>query len=351
MISCAEIDITKLYLPESDELIYCDKMKILARHLNSYIAFARVRNIPVAAITAAMENPPADWQDETATVNADDFCKVVAFISTTLKDELLGIHVGNFVHLQHLGAIYQISVKSTTVEEALFYCRTYLERTFPLVRVNMSTTGNLTTIDLSIDDDSVPVHRPILEHSATLIAREIKAISGEDVEITVTSPFCGPDYPTSWKKGPRFSVVFSGTVLKAALKDNSHWGFDILIPAYLSLMEALDPDNSFSNKVKLTALNMASPCLPDQPMIAGALNITPRTLQRRLAEEQTTYRKISEDLKQKICNLLIRHDRYSILDISHILGYSEPAAFIHAFRKWHGVPPSGMKEKINQRYV
>jgi len=203
----------------------------------------------------------------------------------------------------------------------------------------MTTTGPLTTIDLSIDDDPGPVHRIILEHMATLIAREIQVISGEDVDLGVTSPFYSPDHPASWKKGLRYTVVFSETVLKAALKDNSHWGFDVLIPAYLSLMEALDPDTSFSNKVRLTALNMANPCLPDLPMIADAFNITPRTLQRRLAEEGATYRRISEDLKQKICDLLIRHDRYSILDISHILGYSEPAAFIHSFKKWHGVPP------------
>lgn|GEM_PF-750455 len=326
-------------MPKPDELIYCDKMKILARHLNSFIAYARVRNIPAAAIMEVVEHPPADWQDETATVDAGDFYNVVSFIYNTLKDELLGIHVGNFVHLQHLGAIYQISVKSTTVDEALFYCRSYLARTYPLVRVMMTTTGTLTTIDLSIDDDPGPVHRIILEHMAALIAREIQAISGEDVDLSVTSPFYSPDHPASWKKGPRYTVVFSETILKAALKDNSHWGFDVLIPAYLSLMEALDPDTSFSNKVRLTALNMANPCLPDQPMIADAFNITPRTLQRRLAEEGATYRKISEDLKQKICDLLIRHDRYSILDISHILGYSEPAAFIHSFKKWHGVPP------------
>ncbi|HEY0612030.1 MAG TPA: AraC family transcriptional regulator ligand-binding domain-containing protein, partial [Chitinophaga sp.] len=196
-------------------------MKILARHLNSFIAFARVRNIPAASIMEVMDNPPADWQDDTATVDAGDYYKVVTFIYNTLKDELLGIHVGNFVHLQHLGAIYQISLKSTTVEEALFYCRTYLERTYPLVRVNMTTTGSLTTIDLSIDDDPIPVHRIILEYMATLIAREINAISGTDADIKVTSPFHSPDHPAGWEKGLRFAVVFSGTVLKAALKDNS----------------------------------------------------------------------------------------------------------------------------------
>lgn len=291
------VDTAKLYLPEKDELIYYDKMKILALHLNSFIAFARVRNIAAKDILAVMENPPADLQDATATVTAGDYYKVVEYISRSLKDDQLGLHVGDFLHLQHLGAIYQISLKATTVEEALFYCRTYLERTFPIAHIIMTTSGNSTTINLSIDNDHDPVNRIILEQMLTLMAREIRVISGDDCDITISSPFCGPDYPASWKKGTRFAVIFSETVLKAALRDNSHRGFEVLLPAYLGMMEGLDPEGSFSNKVRLAALNMANPCLPDLETTARAFNITSRTLQRRLAEEGASYRRISDDLK------------------------------------------------------
>lgn len=327
-------------------MTYYDKMKILTRHLNSFIAYARIRNIPVQEILAVMKDPPADLQDPLSTVDVRDYYKVVEFISTSLCDELLGLRVGNFVHLNHLGAIYEITLKTTTVEEALFYCRTYLQRTFPLARVDTVTSGMHTTITLSIDNNHDLLNRIILENMLTSIAREIKVISDDSCEIVVSTPFHHPDYPPSWTKGACFSIVFSKTVLKAALKDNSHWGFDILLPAYLSLMESLDPDASFSNKIKLTVLNMANPCLPDLGTVSGAFNMTPRTLQRRLSEEGITFRQVSEKLKRNICDLLIRHDRYSILDISYILGYSEAAAFIRSFKKWHGVSPAKMKESI-----
>jgi AraC-like DNA-binding protein len=314
-------------------------MKILYRHLKGFVEFARVRNIPAKEIFAVMRRPPADLEDPAAVIDGKDFCRAVAFIAETLGDGTLGLRVGDFVNLVHLGAVYQLSLRSTSVEEVLFYCRDYLRQTLSIVSISATTSGRFSTVALSMDEERSSAGRIILEHMLTLMAREIRVITGDDGRIKVYSPFYKEGYPASWRAGKQFKIVFSGAVLKAALKDNSHWGFDVLVPAYLGIMESLDAESSFVNKVKLSLLNMADPCLPDLERVADAFNMTPRTLQRRLAEENTTFREISEVLKRKICDLLIMHERYSILDISQILGYSEAAAFIHSFKKWHGASP------------
>jgi len=38
------------------------------------------------------------------------------------------------------------------------------------------------------------------------------------------------------------------------------------------------------------------------------------------------------------------HDRFTITDIASVLGYSEPVAIIHSFKKWHGHPPQKMRD-------
>ncbi|SFE08060.1 Arabinose-binding domain of AraC transcription regulator, N-term [Chitinophaga sp. CF118] len=321
-------------------------MKILAIHINHFIEFARVRNVPVKEILKLIGKEPSDFREPATVIEDTDFYKVVTLIAESLNDDQLGLRVGNFVNLIHLGVIYQLTLKANTVEEVLFYCHTYLRKTFPIAEVNMSTAGMLTTIKLSINHTHDLVSRIILENMLTLIAREIKAITGDNNDIIVYSPFHEHDYPAFWRKGTQYSVVFSKALLKDAIKDNRHWQFDVLLPEYLKMMENLNPDDSFSGKVKLSALNLADPVLPDLKIVANTFNITSRTLQRRLSVEGTTFRKISEELKRNICDLLIRHDCYSIQDISNILGYSEAAAFIHSFKKWHGKPPTKMKVEI-----
>jgi AraC-like DNA-binding protein len=63
------------------------------------------------------------------------------------------------------------------------------------------------------------------------------------------------------------------------------------------------------------------------------MHFTPKTLQRRIAREDLTFREIAEDLKKKICSFLMWHDAYSLSGLAYILGYSERASFIHSFKK------------------
>ncbi|HVI46336.1 MAG TPA: helix-turn-helix domain-containing protein [Chitinophaga sp.] len=321
-------------------------MKVLASHLNSFITYASVKNVPVDQLPVSIKMTPADFKVPAATVEMSDFYEVVSYISTVLQDEMLGIHVGNFVNLKHLGAVYELSLKATTVEEALHYCRMYLQKTFPVMQVDTEHEEDVVVIRLSIDSNKTAENRILLENTLTLMAREIVIITGSDCPVTTWSPYCGKGYPASWEKGTDFAVAFPKTILKAAVKRNGQWGLEVLIPEYLQIMESLDPVESFSNRVKLTMLSMATPALPGLDQIAYTLNLTPRTLQRRLTEERTKFRHLRDELTRKICDYLLRHDRYSIADVAVVLGYAEPAAFIHAFKKWYGAAPGKLREQI-----
>ena len=190
----------------------------------------------------------------------------------------------------------------------------------------------------------ITLNRIILEYALTVMSRELSMMTAEQAQIRLYSPFYGTTYPKPWSQGLDFSLDFTPTILKAALQDRSRLQLDILIPEYLKLLEGLKDVQSFSNKVKIASLNMARPELPDLETIADAFHLTPRTLQRRLGEENATFRQIIDDLKRQISALLIRHNRFSVSDISYVLGYSEPAAFIHSFKKWYGDSPKRVRK-------
>jgi AraC-like DNA-binding protein len=309
-------------------------MKILALHLENFIDYARLRGMP--------NEPPKPC----TTIDDEDFYAVIEKIAEYITDELLGIRIGNHRNLNTLGAIYRISLKSVTIQEALYYCQAYLRETLPLIQVVNSMDEDSATIRLSIDNDRDRSNRIILETILTVIAREIKILSGEETEVTVNSPYFKAGYPSNWRKGEGFMVKFQLPLLKAALKDNSHWGLDILIPEYLGLIEELKTPENFSSRIKKAMLRMAKPQLPDLETVAYAFNQTSRTLQRKLEEEGTSFRQLAAELKHRICDLLIRHSRYAVTDVAFLLGYSDAAAFIHSFKKWYGQPPNKMRAKL-----
>lgn len=321
-------------------------MKILATHLKKFMDYAALRGISYRALMQSMKNPPKDFNDPHAKADMNDYYNLIDYIAVALGEDLVGVRVGSQLNLNTLGVIYKISLKAATNEEAVFYCHSYLKKTLPSLKIESLTSGRSIVTELSINSGRDRVDRIMLETLLTIMAREIKIISGAQTDVLLFSPYYHAGYPSGWKKGRSFSIKFNQGILKAALRDVSKWGLDVLIPEYLTLIEQMKSDHSFAGKVKIAALNLARPALPDLGTLAGVFNMDERTFQRRLNSEETTYRQIIDELKQQITDLLLRHGRFSISDISAVLGYSEPSSFIHSFRKWHGKSPLRMRRQL-----
>jgi AraC-like DNA-binding protein len=78
---------------------------------------------------------------------------------------------------------------------------------------------------------------------------------------------------------------------------------------------------------------------------ARQLHMSPRTLQRKLAEAQTTYVQLVDDTRKDLALRYIEDPRRSITDITFSLGFSQPSAFTRAFRRWTGLAPSEYRAK------
>lgn len=73
--------------------------------------------------------------------------------------------------------------------------------------------------------------------------------------------------------------------------------------------------------------------------VAGKLNVTPRTLQRRLQAEGLVFRDLVETLRQQHARRLLALRQKSIGQVSDLLGYSDVTNFSRAFRRWTGRSP------------
>lgn len=79
---------------------------------------------------------------------------------------------------------------------------------------------------------------------------------------------------------------------------------------------------------------------PSAEDIAQRLHMSSRTLQRKLAEANTTYLKLVDDCRRDLALRYISDDSKSITDITFLLGFSSQSAFSRAFRRWTGASPT-----------
>ncbi len=78
---------------------------------------------------------------------------------------------------------------------------------------------------------------------------------------------------------------------------------------------------------------------PSIEQLAGELNTTARTLQRKLKAEGYTFSQLIEQVKQDMAFQLLRTRKYNISEVAYMLGFSEPGSFTRTFRKWTGKSP------------
>ncbi|WFR64046.1 helix-turn-helix transcriptional regulator [Paenibacillus amylolyticus] len=73
-----------------------------------------------------------------------------------------------------------------------------------------------------------------------------------------------------------------------------------------------------------------------------------RTLQSRLREENTTYNKISVQVRMELALRYLQKGTYSLGDIAYALHFSEQSAFQNAFKKWTGQTPGQYRADLKQ---
>jgi AraC-like DNA-binding protein len=74
--------------------------------------------------------------------------------------------------------------------------------------------------------------------------------------------------------------------------------------------------------------------------VAAQLQMTTRTLRRRLAEEGTSFRTLVDQLRYETARQYLSTSLLECADIALLLGYSDPSAFTRAFRRWSGKGPN-----------
>ncbi len=73
--------------------------------------------------------------------------------------------------------------------------------------------------------------------------------------------------------------------------------------------------------------------------MAKRLNMTTRTLRRKLSEEGVSFQQLKDGLRRDQAITLLADSQMTIGEIGQVIGYTEPAAFSRAFRQWTGLSP------------
>ena len=127
--------------------------------------------------------------------------------------------------------------------------------------------------------------------------------------------------------------------------DDSMWSY--FEPELSKRLAELDVDESTSARVRSALTELLPGGVSNIDDVAKKLGMSKRTLQRKLAEENTTFQKQLNNTRELLAIHYIRNTNMTSNDIAFLLGYQELNSFLRAFSVWTGMSVSEYRKKVH----
>ncbi len=113
-------------------------------------------------------------------------------------------------------------------------------------------------------------------------------------------------------------------------------------------LSEITSEEGMSERAKAMLLEMLPSGETTMDTLAKRLNISRRTLQRRLQSEKTSFQAILANVREELARHYVTQSAIPYYQISFLLGYEDPNSFFRAFHAWTGVTPDSMRNRQTQ---
>lgn len=292
--------------------------------------------------------------DASSLIGRADELSLYQDASDQLQEPGIGLKVGRMFGLAGYGPFSLMLMTSPNALEASRLGVLYQEITYLFGDLSLSVEGN--AISLNIHPHALPLEiRPfVIERDLAGMLQLLKDISNliaQDLNVlAVHIPLPKPQHqPNIYEDILGCPVHFNAKVASLIVENrNLTTLFPQANPMAADLYRSqCDVQIKRQNEYKAHLADQVRQYLglfnyqfPNLKQTSNHFGLSERSLRRHLGQAQTSYQALLDQIRSAKANHWLMETLLPIEDISSKLGYSEPAAFIHAYQRWHGVSPS-----------
>ena len=141
------------------------------------------------------------------------------------------------------------------------------------------------------------------------------------------------------------SLFFNAVALDfPLLQQDHHSGPDQEHP-FRDFFAGDDPADQLLSSLKRSIIQYLPEGEATIDKLASKLNISRRTLQRRLSARDTNFLNVLQEVRSKVALRYLADNRLGITEIAFLLGYADQGSFSSAFKSWHRVSPRDYRRK------
>ena len=292
----------------------------------------------------------------------EDFNLVVDAYEDWTTNRDWGFHLGNKLGITAHGALGVCALSANTIGEGLdVLCRFIATRSCSINAEVVSDNADLRANFLHTGQMRRHL-KAMTENLAVVVTNFLVTVAGrDDLELQWTFPYPKPENTAAYHRELPGSFEFNGQLLSVVVPGEIVHQVSLLRDKNLYQATRLqcgeelrevqqNPDFDYVTSLLSSALikrlgeKEPMTTLPTTEGLAKHLNMSPRTLIRRLKSNSTTVREIKDALLRDYMLDMLSRGIYSVTDIAVKLGYENPGNFTRACKRLLGVTPNSIRK-------
>ena len=327
--------------------------------LDGYVDLARSLGLDPARLLSGVGLDVADLAAPEKWIAAGDVATLLQRSADRSGHEDFGLLLAGRRRLSTLGPLSVVLSQEPDLRSALRLLNGY-ERTYnEALHLRLDEANGLATIRLWLEfGEPVPVRQSLDLATAALhgIIRELLGRAWEPLSVCFSHPrpAVADAYHEVFGARLQFDHPFTGLVFFADLLDARNTMSDPLLQPYAQQFLASMPAPR-GVTVHDQVRRLVEMLLPlgrcSTRKVARNLGVTQRTLHRQLVGEQASFTAIVNSTRSAWAERYLANDRYTLTEVSELLGFAAPSAFSRWFHQRFGVSPTQWRASAMRRAV
>ncbi|RKZ66978.1 MAG: hypothetical protein DRQ48_10290 [Gammaproteobacteria bacterium] len=303
-------------------------------------------------LEAGIEPKLIDTPD--ARVNIDSANKLWSRASELIDDPCFGLHAVRHWHPSHYGALGYAWLASSSLRTAFNRFDRYVHTVSEFVDFQLEDTadGFVVTLVPRPTMQDIPAR---IDAALAIFIKMCRINVDEELNPSLVT-FTHEEFPSSgdyyafFRCPVQFGAATNSFTIPAELIDQQ---LDGASPELAQLHDQLMlralaklNRNNIEQRVKATIIEQLPSGNISQGMVADALHMSIRNLQRKLKNMDTSFRDLLEETRRELAIQYVTESDINLGEVTFLLGFSESSTFSRAYKRWNGITPSEVRKSI-----
>jgi AraC-like DNA-binding protein len=329
---------------------------VAAGYAGTLVDFAQRCGVSRHALLQASGITPESLADHDARIPFERYVALMRAAKAMTGDPALALRFGAAVDLSDISILGLICLASETMLDAFAQMNRYGQLVVEAANADGGERFSLRREAGAlwlVDNRVIPPDFPeLVETSFALMVSGTRRFGDtpfvREVQLSYPDPGYADVYQDIFRAPVRFGMGWNAMRVDEAwlshtIAEQPRYVFGVLTAHAERMLARIGQGQSLRARVETAILPVLHTGTVSAEAVAGQLGISRQTLYRRLKGEGTSFEQVLDALRHQLALHYLAGRKVSVKETAYLLGFSDPAAFSRAFKRWTGEPPSVMK--------